>query len=376
MGPRIPIDRWGPAFAWLRENAGLSDPQIATAFGCSPNAIAQARSRHQRREPRPSALQPGALPTSRTELGFSEAVGRQAAERLFEEVDEVFAEGMTCGDFIQTSRKLRRLLPRVGNPSSVELLDVAARIHQHRAWLSVHQSYSAHALNEGLKALALLEAVFKETEGRRVKRRSWEVGLVCSLAHLNSGHPLAAEKFLRDATRACAEIQGDVGSEHYRQKASVLIQLGYDADALVELKSASDAAVEVDHLPADGVRALVLPGVRQAAFLEGEWEKARDALSAIGARPAALSVAAASHLTWALATALDSDSSEAQRWAGEQLATSWEGLQRRGHQNAVFFLLSVTPSLRLGSTTLHHWLRWVMHVNPYSAIDPDRSVRG
>lgn len=370
------MDRWGPAFVWLRQNAGLSDTRIAAAFGCSPNAVAQARSRFGRREHGSRVPPRAALPTSRRELGFANTVGRASAEALFQEVEDAFNKSVASGDPRGGSRSLRYLLSKIGNPSSVELLEVAARIHQHRAWLSVHLSYSAHALQEGAKALKLLAVVWNETEEERVRRRLWEVRLVCSLAHLNCGEAIAAERFLTEATEACAEVQGPVGSEHYRQQASIFMQVGNEEDALKELRSATIAAVEVDHLPGDGGQALLLPGVRQAAFLEREWEKARDALEAVGARSKTLSVAGASHLTWALATALDSDSPAAQQWSSEIMNQSWNGLESRGHQSAVFFLLSITPALKLSASILHRWLRWVMHVNPYSSIDPDRSVRG
>ncbi|MGV3520269.1 hypothetical protein [Luteitalea sp.] len=258
----------------------------------------------------------------------------------------------------------------------MDLLEVAARVHQHRAWLSVHQGYSAHALSEAAKALDLLDVIWNETGEQRIKRRSWETRLVCSLAHLNCGRPTSAAIFLNQATQACEQARGLVGSEHYRQQASILMQIGSEEEALKQFRVATSAAIEVDRLPSDREHALVLPGVRQAAFIEGEWEKAREALEVVAAPAATLSVAGASHLTWALATALDSDSPSAQQWAVKIASQRWDGLERRVHQSAVFFLLSITPLLKLSTSVLHRWLRWVMGVNPLGASDPDRSVRG
>jgi hypothetical protein len=371
----ISVNRWGPAFDWLRRNAGLTDPEIARAFDCSPNSVAQARSRHKRRRP-PVAKSPQrrGTPPNRTEVGPGEDARLASLDHLYDEIEDAYRDGLASGDFISASRHLRGLLPRIGNPSSTELIAARARIHQHRAWLSVHLGFCAHALAEATKARERFEVVIRETGDVVSCRRWWESGLVCSLALLNNGNPNAANRYLKDATSACARVQRYVGSEHFRQEASVLVQVGNEEDALTRLRYTSRAAVDVDRLPSEGVQALLLPGVRQALFLERDWEKSRAALDAAALCHGASSAAFASHLTWTIATALCSDSEGADTIAMELISRQWEGLQQWRHQSAVFYLLSVTPKLRLTAAVLPHWLRWIMHANPYASVNPDRSV--
>jgi tetratricopeptide (TPR) repeat protein len=390
----IPISWLSPALRWLRI-AGKSHTELADAFQCSVDNVAQVLSRLGRQDVARVHEEPTIKrfpPRNRLDIGFADECGRGNAEQFERTIDATFAKYSQSGDYAAGASALRGLLARAGNPSTVELIAARARLHQHRSWFLVHMGFSAAALCEAANARIRLEVAYRESrDAERYLRQWWETGLVCSLAYLHTHQWEAAKQYLTRATDACKRVQKWAGSEHHRQEGVIFLQQGREDEALAEMKRAVHMAEHFDGLPTSGSRKLLLPGVRQASFLERDWEKSKATFEAACEHCPEDSLEFTSNLLWTIATSLDcgpflrpaagktwpTNSGSAEPYGCSLLLKDWPGLRRFYHLRTVFRLLAATPRLRLDPFTPHKWIRWLMYPNvKLSPNRPDSFGRG
>jgi hypothetical protein len=288
--------------------------------------------------------------------------GRIAA--LDAEIEEVWVSHAQSGRFLEGLRSLQSFEAERGYPSSAKWFRLMARLHQYCAWFRVHSGLSTSALQEAKIAIDLSHLAYHESEDPIDLRRLGEACLIGSNACLLSSNPNAAMKMLDVAAAASARISDLLGSEHYRQRGTALLQMFQDEEAAKQFASAKPAMERKKEAQKESQ--LSMADNRQRALLgEPNMAMAVDVLEQVRRDFSWTGLEHVMCLNWAAACALATDSptlhSQAQAYLRESLVLS----ARYGHQATRAHLLALTPELGLNLRYWREWVRRALYENAF-----------
>jgi hypothetical protein len=254
-----------------------------------------------------------------------------------------------------------------GRPAAAKWFRFMARLHQHRAWFRVHCGMSTTAFQEAKIAIDLSHLAYREKLDPIDLRRMTEACLIASNACLLGGDPRSSLKLLDLASQGSERIFDSLGSEHHKQRAVALFQLGEDTEAAKYSHAAAVAMQEKNE--ARNAAHLAMTGDRHLAVLgKPNLEMAEDVLKQVNRDFAWTSLEHVMTLNWAGACGLMTGSGDNHVLAQDHLRASLDIAARRyGHQTTVAKLLVITPDLGLDRRFWNDWVRRALYENASKA---------
>jgi tetratricopeptide (TPR) repeat protein len=288
---------------------------------------------------------------------------RKQIEVIEKRLNDTFTQYAKSEQFTVGVRVLRSFLPFVANATHPEVLGLRALVHQYLALFSVHNGQSERAIKYAREAMRAALTAFDQSLGdRRFLRQYSDAALITSNALLTSHRTDEVLSVLREANEAAFAHTGKLGSEHYRQRATMLFQQGEDEAAWKYYQAARFAAEQTGNQHQIEIQ---MTSDRQSNVIRPGKGLARAFDLSEGTRlffgPQSLEYVMAIH--WAAAAALSTDSDseikEALRLAREAAPVA----RQFGHQATTNFLLSITPALNLPEAKRKIWIRFLLYEN-------------
>jgi hypothetical protein len=303
------------------------------------------------------------------ELARGTALTPKRAQRLLaleQLIEQTFSKFVDSQRFLEGAAALRPYLAHVANASHPEILRLRAILNQGLAWLYTHAGRSETSVGHALEAMAAAQAAYDTSLGdSRYLREYSESALIAANSLLLAHQPLAALRLLDEADHGDIARKEPIGSEHFRQRATALFQMGHDLQAANLYQDAFKAGeVEPTELSEMDLK---MASDRQGFLFEPRHGV--DSASGLAAEAAShYGRGSLQHLmasNWAAATALWLDAKGDSRQLLENLRRSQISVSNFGHQATVAFLLSITADLNLSIEARRRWLRFLLYENVF-----------
>ncbi|MCU1284081.1 MAG: hypothetical protein JWO13_431 [Acidobacteriales bacterium] len=360
----------GPAIALLR-SFGIDPRRIARLFETTPENIRQIdyRAQHPRAAEAPLSVTPAREVPQPYEVPIY-GKERVRLDELGHRIETTARQYAAAYQFSEGLAALRQCLAPLSTPTNSYKLRLKARLHHQIAWFALHQ---------GLSSTALSNAAFSQQLSTEAYRKSWnkvdlagfiDTALILALALLLSNEgsrtqrELHALKILDLAKEVAEGANLPRGSEHFRQRGTLLFRLGQDEEAKINFRTAMEAmrrmgeARDETHVLMVGTRLLNL------AEKTPNWEASNELLTKCEATFGRESLEYVMNCNATAACGLLTDSVPVHVEALDLLNSTVKSKQF-GHQATVTKLLSITPDLKLLAWDRSRWIRFALHTNAF-----------
>lgn len=260
---------------------------------------------------------------------------------------------------------LRRLLPYVGNATTLETLKVKSLLEENLSWFAAHMGLSRSAYQYATAAMNHCKQCYDESLGDKEHLIAYaRAALIASNALLLSHKPAEAMLTLNLAYEAKFAAGEPLGSEWYRQLATALLQhQGYDHLA----SKLYDKAGEEMQRQKECAHPLSIQmnRDRQQSLLRPvkKFEQAQELVTQTETTFGQYSLEHMMSCNWAAAAAFELDDQQATNYASELLHSVMSQPLSFEHQKTVTRLLLITPDLPLRGPAKDSWLRFALYEN-------------
>jgi hypothetical protein len=373
--PRVEprLSQFGPAFVWLLQKE-VSSARLASLFGTTPANVRVIAFRARN----PQITEDSGFDDldSRLRPSIAEAMGVRAApddvvrtpvltqklDWLQEEIQNTVRRYSAQYLFLDGIKVLRRLTPRIGYAGDSRRVALSALLHQETAWFLVHSGHSGSAACEATVARNLWKIAFHESGEREYAERFIQAVLIGSHACLLARQPQEAWRILELARDAAESIGAPLGSDHFRQRGVVLLQLREDERATQQFERSAEAMERLNE--AKNPVQLLMTGSRHINLLGRPKCDSAQQLSALARQTFGdTSLEASVTLSWAAACGLSTDSPSGINGAVDLLGPLPGPAPEFGHQSTIRKLLTLTPELGLDSRLRRIWVRRALYEN-------------
>jgi len=293
---------------------------------------------------------------------------KKALESLEWKIEEIASHHASSYDFSEGARMLKGLLQFVSAPTNPRRIRLQARIHHHIAWFLVQEGKCKSALAHGQFSMWLSREAYKSSWDCLDLNRYVETSLIVSIAsHLSAEAGDRSELYsmtiLWLAKEAAEAAKNPRGSEHFRQRGSALLNLGYEDEAkkyfLLAMQKAREKneGRDENHVEMIGKRFLNLIGKQP------DFDGAQELLSKVKATFGKHSLEYAINVNYTAAAGLLTGDPKIAQESIRLLSSNAILIDPFGRQATVTKLLSITPELGLSDSYRGRWIRQALRAN-------------
>ena len=351
----------------LARKLGATSKALRVCFGSTAENLRKIRER-ARKYSRPQA--PPGIVLSAWETVSSECLHTYQTDEvraLRAEIEKSFDQAANENAFLEGVENLKALLPRIGNLKDIWRRRAFARIHQHIAWLQSHTGLTLDSYQSAVRAMDQYGRAFerdsKNKQGLDI-RFYIETALVKALALRQLKYPKLAEVTLDNAETLAKTAKLEVGSEHYRQRATIYLRSDpVRAKYYFDLAQTShyENAVHEDFPLADQ-----LITKRQLNLLDQDWDDQMTFLEEIKKYYSSDHQQTIVNTTWTAACGLSLDDPAVDQDVMELLIKDQPHISSRINQATIRQLLLLTPELGLKALQRAEWIKIALSANIFS----------